>query len=240
MPVTRTPATVAVSAPARGAPGGRTREGLGWAQRSGRRGGVGRSAGGALTACGPPGASEGSPETSSPAGPSAAPAESVPPGAVPVESNPPGDIPDTVAYVAYADSAGGFRFRHPEGWAQTAVAGGVRFADKLNSVTVTSAAGSAPSVTDVRTRLVPDLEEPGVAFQLESVDPARLPAGSAVKVVWRRNSAPDAVTGRVYRDEVVTYLVGAGGRALRMDLSGPVGADNVDPYKTMSDSLAAA
>lgn len=57
------------------------------------------------------------------------------PGAAPVESNPPGDIPDTVAFVAYADRLGRFRFRHPEGWAQTAVAGGVRFADKLNSVT---------------------------------------------------------------------------------------------------------
>jgi len=119
-----------------------------------------------------------------------------------------------VAFVAHANRLGRFRFRHPEGWAQT---------------TVAAAAGPAPSVADARTRLVPTLDVPGAAFQLESVQTASLPAGAAVRVGWRRNSAPDAVTGRVYRDEVVTYLVGAGGTVVRMDLSGPVGADNVGP-----------
>lgn len=48
------------------------------------------------------------------------------------------------------------------------------------------------------------------------------------------------MTGRVYRDEVVTYLVGTRGAVVRINESGPVGADNVDPDKTMSDSLATA
>ena len=49
---------------------------------------------------------------------------------------------------------------------------------------------------------------------------------------------PDPVTGKVYRDEVEEYLVYHAGRLVRMDLYGPVGADNVDAYRTMSQSLA--
>jgi len=33
------------------------------------------------------------------------------------------------------------------------------------------------------------------------------------------------------------YLVWRGGRDVRFDLFGPVGADNVDAYRTMSESL---
>lgn len=153
-----------------------------------------------------------------------------------VESNPPGDIPDTVAYVPYTGLAG-VSFTHPEGWAQSAVPGGIRFTDKLNGVTVTLAAGAVPTVAQVRSQVVPTLGGTGRATDVSSVDAATLPAGRGVRVVWRVNSAPDPVTGRIYRDEVVTYLVGDGRRVARLDLSGAVGSDNVDPYRTMSQSL---
>jgi hypothetical protein len=55
--------------------------------------------------------------------------------------------------------------------------------------------------------------------------------------VFRRNSDADPVTGKVYRDEVQEYVVFRSGRLVRMDLYGPVGADNVDAYRTMSQSL---
>ena len=58
-----------------------------------------------------------------------------------------------------------------------------------------------------------------------------------MKIVFRRNSAPNQVTGKVYRDEVEEYVVFAHNRLVRMDLYGPVGADNVDAYRTMSQSL---
>lgn len=67
-----------------------------------------------------------------------------------------------------------------------------------------------------------------------------LPAGPAIKVLWQTDSAVDPVTGKVHRDDVVTYVVGAKGLVVQMDLSGPVGADNVDPYKKMSQSLKIA
>ena len=167
---------------------------------------------------------------------SAAPAKSVAP--VPVESNPPGDIPDNLAFVRYANPAGGYSFTHPEGWARTVSGTRVRFTDKLNGVTVESlAATRAPTPSTARTDDVARLQGSVPAFQLRSVASVRLPAGRGVHLVFRRNSAPDSVTGKVYRDEVEEYDVFGHGRLVRMDLYGPVGADNVDAYRTMSQSL---
>ena len=64
-----------------------------------------------------------------------------------------------------------------------------------------------------------------------------LPGGKGIHIVFRRNSDPNAVTGKVYRDEVEEYDVFAAGHLVRLDLFGPVGADNVDAYRTMSQSL---
>src|SRR3954451_2711602 len=73
---------------------------------------------------------------SSKASSSSSPAKTVAP--VPVESNPPGDIPDNLAFVRYANPAGGYSFTHPEGWARIVSGNRVRFTDKLNGVTVES------------------------------------------------------------------------------------------------------
>ena len=44
-----------------------------------------------------------------------------------------------------------------------------------------------------------------MAFELRSVAAASVPGGTGVLIVYRRNSAPDEVTGRQYRDEVQRY-----------------------------------
>lgn len=185
-------------------------------------------------------ATSGSPTAPAPATPaapsSAAPATSVAP--VPVESNPPGDIPDNLAFVKYANKAGGYTFTHPEGWVQTGSGTAVRFTDKLNGVTVdTSPAGQAPTVASARSTEVARLQGSVPAFELRDLSAVTLPAGNGVHIVYRRNSEPDQVTGKVYRDEVEEYAVFSAGRLVRMDLYGPVGADNVDAYRTMSQSL---
>jgi hypothetical protein len=158
--------------------------------------------------------------------------------AVPAESNPPGDIPDNLAFVAYRNKAGGYRFVHPEGWAQVAHSTSVSFTDKLNGVAVAvTAARSAPTVGSAKSVDVPRLQNSVPAFELRSVSAVTLPAGAAVLIVFRRNSDPDPVTGRRYRDEVNEYLVWHHGREVHFDLYGPVGADNIDAYRTMSQSL---
>lgn len=157
---------------------------------------------------------------------------------VPVESNPPGDIPDNLAFVTYSNAAGHYSFTHPEGWAETGSGTGVRFTDKLNGVTVaTTSAGQVPTVESARSTDVPRLKSTVPAFELRGITTVTVPAGKGVRIVFRRNSDPDPVTGRVYRDEVEEYLVFGSGRLVRMDLYGPVGADNVDAYRTMSQSL---
>lgn len=177
------------------------------------------------------------PTADSPSNGSAAPAQTD--AAVPVESNPPGDIPDNLAFVPYTNAAGGYSFTHPEGWAQTENATSVMFTDKLNGVnaSVTTAA-AAPTVASARKDVVPQLQSSIPAFELVGVTAATVPAGQGVHIVFRRNSDPDQVTGKVYRDEVEEYLVFKAGKLVALDLFGPVGADNVDAYRTMSQSLS--
>jgi hypothetical protein len=198
----------------------------------------------ALTGCdggGSSASSSTSASTHGSSGPSATSSQSpkaskVPP--VPVESNPPGDIPDNLAFVRYTNNAGHYTFTHPEGWARTVTGVHVVFTDKLNGVAADSTtASAAPTVASAKAQDVPRLRQSVPAFHLRDVTKVSLPGGTGVRIVFRRNSDPDPVTGKVFRDEVEEYLVYTSGRLVRMDLYGPVGADNVDAYRTMSRSL---
>lgn len=178
--------------------------------------------------------------TSSPSSPTGASPTSAPTSVapVPVESNPPGDIPDNLAFVRYTNKLGGYSFTHPEGWAQTGQGTAVRFTDKLNGVMVDSVTASqAPTTASARTVDVVRLRNSVPAFELRTISAVNVPGGTAVRIVFRRNSDPDPVTGKVYRDEVQEYLIFHAGRLVRMDLFGPVGADNVDAYRTMAQSV---
>jgi hypothetical protein len=158
--------------------------------------------------------------------------------AVPAEHNPPGDIPDNVAFVPYRNSAGRYGFTHPEGWAETTRGSGVTFTDKLNGVeALLGSATAPPTVQSASQQDVPKLRASQAAFELRGVTAVKLPAGSGVRIVYQRNSAPDPVTGRQYRDEVERYELVAAGREVVVELFGPVGADNVDAYRTMIQSL---
>ncbi len=196
---------------------------------------------GAATACGASGAADGgaqppSSTATSPRGPASLPSSAQAP--VPVESNPPGDIPDNLAYVPYSAPAGRFTFTPPEGWAQVTAMDGVLFAQKLDAVRVTTGTRTtAPAVADAKAHDVPALAAAQPAFELRSVAPVMQRAGAGVLIVYRRNSAPDPVTGRRYRDEVERYDLVLAGREVVMELSGPVGADNVDAYRIMITSL---
>ncbi|MDX6229789.1 MAG: hypothetical protein QOI76_3179 [Frankiales bacterium] len=158
--------------------------------------------------------------------------------AVPAEQNPPGDIPDNLAFVAYTNPAGHYLFNHPEGWAQTTNGSSVTFTDKLNGVLVTVGTDTtAPTAAVAKQRDVPQLTSSQAAFELRSVQAVTEPGGAGVKIVYRRNSVPDQVTGRQYRDEVQRYELVGHGHSVVIELFGPVGADNVDAYRTMVQSL---
>jgi len=157
---------------------------------------------------------------------------------VAAEDNPPGDIPDNLAFVMYRNSAGHYSFTHPEGWAEKVTGTTVVFTDKLNGVMVmVGTRTAAATVAQARQMDVPALARSQSAFELRSVKAIAVGSAAGVKIVYRRNSAPAEVTGRQYRDEVERYELVSGGRELIVELFGPVGADNVDAYRTMIDSL---
>jgi hypothetical protein len=200
-----------------------------------------------LAACG--GTKDKTAGAADPAATSAAPAASQPATSAPsgaaaaedpvqAENNPPGDIPDNLAFVRYSNKVGHYSFTHPEGWAQTASGGTVTFTDKLNGVHIEiGTQTTAPTVSSAEKTDVPALRTGQAAFELRKVSAFSVNGASGVKIVYRRNSEPDAVTGRQYRDEVERYALVKNGRELIVELYGPVGADNVDAYKTMLESL---
>ncbi len=147
------------------------------------------------------------------------------------ELNPAGDIPDDTVFVAYRHPGQPYEVKVPEGWARTDLATGASFTDKLNSVRVeVVGAAAAPTEASIRAE-VPSAQD------VRKVDTVSRKGGTAVRIVYRADSAPDPVTGKVVRDEVERYEFYRNGKEAVLTLSGPVGADNVDPWRTVSDSF---
>jgi hypothetical protein len=165
-------------------------------------------------------------------------ASSQPPGAVEPEKNPPGDIPDDQAFVAYHSDAGGYTVDVPEGWARTESGPNVSFVDKLDSIAVEITAGAeAPTVASVEANDVPLLQTQVEAFEKVMVKAIDLPAGKAVLIRYRANSAPDAVTGKKVRLEIDRFELFKDGKVAVIYLSAPAGSDNVDVWNQISSSF---
>jgi hypothetical protein len=158
----------------------------------------------------------------------------------PTESNPPGDIPDNQVYVAYRPAGGftGFTVKVPEGWARTGQGATTVFTDKLNTVRVTTAtASAAPTVGSVTNAIAPQLKTQVAKFAGPKVTEVTRHAGRVVRLTYRGDSARDPVTGKVVRDAFERYAFYRQGHEVDLTLSGPVNADNVDPWKIVSDSV---
>jgi hypothetical protein len=132
------------------------------------------------------------------------------------EVSPPGDIPDDQAYVRYAPPGAGFSVKVPEGWSRTQAGGAVVFTDKLNSI---------------RLEHRPPARRAGKASTVRRI------ASAAQKLTYTTRSAPDPVTGKAVTDAVERYVFTRGGKTAVLTLSGPKGADNVDPWRIVTDSL---
>jgi hypothetical protein len=62
-------------------------------------------------------------------------------------------------------------------------------------------------------------------------------AGPAVLVKYMTKSAADPVTGKVRPDAVERYVFFKNGKELILTLTAPKGADNVDPWKIVTNSV---
>jgi hypothetical protein len=80
-------------------------------------------------------------------------------------------------------------------------------------------------------------ELPTGASYTDKADTVRRKGGTAVRPVYRFDSAPDPVTGKIVRDEAERYEFYKAGHESVLTLSGPVGADNVDPWMAISASF---
>jgi hypothetical protein len=148
-----------------------------------------------------------------------------------------GDIPDTQAFVDFS-APQGFRLRVPEGWARSDSPDGVRFSDKLNAIQVRLVATpAAPTVASAQANEVPVLQAQASCVEHVSVTMVTRRAGPAVLIRYRADAPPDPTTGKVVHDDVERYEFWRAGTEAILTLSSPQGADNVDPWRTITDSF---
>ena len=138
-----------------------------------------------------------------------------------------GDIPDTQVFVPFNPPTAGFTVNVPEGWARADAGGAVTFSDKFNSVRIeTMTTATAPTVQS----------ETG-GPQGGKVTAVTRAGGPAVLIAYQIDGAPDPVTGKAPRLDVQRYEFWRAGTEVVLTLSGAAGSDNVDPWRTISDSF---
>ena len=183
-------------------------------------------------ACGSGGASPDGGSTPTTATPPSAASRNAP------EVNPTGDIPDNQVFVPYSPPGGRFTVKVPEGWGRTARAGTVSFTDKLNTIGMeTRPAPAAPTVASARQAELPAIRSASRRYEPGSVTQVRRAGGDVVLVTFKADAPADPVTGKVVHDAVERYEFWRGGTEAILTLAGPVGADNVDPWRIVTDSF---
>jgi hypothetical protein len=183
-----------------------------------------------LGACG--GGSSGSSGSSSTAAPGAARSSSTP------ETNPAGDIPDNQVYVPFSPPGGRFTVKVPEGWGRTQNGTTTTFTDKLNSIKIdTRSASAPPAVGSATAQELQKIKASTHGFVPGKVTVVGRKGGQAIRIIYHADSAPDPVTGKTVADAVESYTFWHAGQEVVLTLSGPTGADNVDPWKLVSDSF---
>jgi hypothetical protein len=126
----------------------------------------------------------------------------------------------------------------PEGWARTDAADGAVFTDKYNSVDArATTVTAAPTVDSAQSTDVPAIRASAANVSDVKVSTVTRKAGTAVLITYNADSPPSEVTGKSVRIAVERYQFFRNGTEVVLTLSGPVGADNVDPWKTVTDGF---
>ncbi|WP_316157400.1 hypothetical protein [Cupriavidus sp. BIC8F] len=153
------------------------------------------------------------------------------------EKSPPGDIPDSQVFITYASPLG-FALKVPEGWARTERQDGARFADKYNAIDIAVATRpTVPTAASVAEHEAVELARLGRAVNVQAIRNVTLQAGPAILIVYTSNSEPNPVTNKPLRVESRRYLIQRHGKLVTLDFSAPLGADNADQWKLMSNSF---
>jgi hypothetical protein len=152
--------------------------------------------------------------------------------------NPPGDIPDTQAYVAYTMPSNAFKVKAPEGWSRADAGTAVTFSSHYNTMRLeTVSAGSAPTVASAQDSEAPAIQRQGRQVTIGKVSTVARSAGQAVLITYQADSPPDPVTNKFARLDVERYEFWRAGTEAIITLSSPAGSDNVDPWRTVTESF---
>lgn len=147
-----------------------------------------------------------------------------------------GDIPDNQMFLTYEAHADGYAIRYPEGWTRKGSGANVTFQDKANVIKVLIARGPPPSSVEVIASVAKlKRSDPSV----HGGDARRLIVAGApvVKLTYTRLSSPDPVTGKRLPLTIDRYEYAHGGKVAIIDLGTPVGVDNVDAYRMISETF---
>lgn len=157
------------------------------------------------------------------------------------EVNPPGDIPDSQAYVVYRVPGSRVTLKVPEGWSRSTATGTTTFADKLNSITVAvTTSATAPTVATVSQGAAATLGSRVPKYAAGRASTEQRTDGPVVRFTYTGDSAPDPVTSKVVRDAFEQYTYWRAGTMVVLTLAGPTNADNVDPWRKVTDSVRSA
>jgi hypothetical protein len=126
----------------------------------------------------------------------------------------------------------GWSIKYPEGWAQSGGPNATVFQDKNNIVRIVIRPGSAPALAQIR-------GDSSLKGAHVASGPSQVTIGSrrAVKVVYTTKSPPNSVTGKRVTLTVDRYYIVGAKKVATIDLGTPIGVDNVDAYRLMSESF---
>jgi hypothetical protein len=154
------------------------------------------------------------------------------------DANTPGDIPDNQAFVAFTAQDHSFTVDVPEGWARTNSGDGATFSDTFNSMAITSHTGTAaPTPEGARLTELAEIAVADPSVSNGDVSTVTRPAGQTVLLTYRQESAVNPVTGKSTALAVERYEFFRNGQTVALTLAGPMGADNVDPWRHITDSF---
>jgi hypothetical protein len=147
-----------------------------------------------------------------------------------------GDIPDNQQFLSFHNRPGGYAISYPEGWARSGSGSNVTFEDKGNTITIKVAPGSQPTPASVAAELKQEAAgDPCLRAgtpQTTTVGPNRV-----VKVTYTTEGPKSPVTDKRPQITVDRYVYFANRKVATLDLATPVGVDNVDAYRMISESF---
>jgi hypothetical protein len=147
-----------------------------------------------------------------------------------------GDIPDNQNFLTFQNRPAAYSISYPEGWARAGSGDQVGFRDKSNTITIQVNQGPAATPASVDEQLK-QMSKSDPCLSQGSAESVTVGPNQAVKVTYTTEGGKSPVTGQRPKITVDRYVYSKGGKVATVDLANPVGVDNVDAYRMISESF---